>query len=132
LQVLGFEKAPSLFADEQGYAFLKIKNKALSKARYAINTSFKVLPNAGETYEYSLDPSETLSAQIPLHFQSEGIYDMDVVVWTPDNSAIHENATTKVYVKPTLRSKLKNIGQGFPLIPLTMTPFYAVLGLLGI
>ena len=131
LEVLDFEEEPQLYAGEEGYAVFKIRNKALSVAVYNVSVHVEDLPSASGRYEISLQPAETKGVSIPLTIYNEKVYIVSAIVRSDDNPAINEKITTKAYVRPTLQSKFRNISQGFPMMPLTMTPFYAVLGLLG-
>lgn len=131
IEVIGFEQDYNFYADEEGTALLAINNKALSLATYNITVSVTGAPEAGGTYNVTVDPKETGYAEIPVKLKKEGLYTLNALVWSPDNPAIQEKAKAKIYVRPTLKSKFKNIGQGFPMIPITMAPFYAVLGVLG-
>lgn len=131
INITGFKENPSLYADEEGYATLHIINKALSVAEYQIDATVEGVSSAGGTYTTTLQPAENKQVKIPLKISTERVYTLNARIWSRDNPSINETVSTRVYVRPTFKSKFKNIGQGFPMIPLTLAPFYAVLGLLG-
>ncbi|MCD4739709.1 hypothetical protein K8R43_00800 [archaeon] len=130
IDIAGFEEEPNLYAEEQGQAILIVKNKAKSIAKYEIKTTIHGLPKQ-DSLTIQLQPQETKRLSLPLKLSDERAYTLEANVLSKDNPSVNETSTTHVFVRPTLSSKFKNIGQGFPLIPLTMAPFYAVLGLLG-
>lgn len=131
IEVIKFMDTPNLHAGEKGNATFKIRNKALSTATYYVEVYSNDIPEVNFAYNFSINPEEVKEVSVPVEFPSEGAYSLDAKVWSPDNSAIDEKVTTTAYVRPTIRSKLNGIGNGFPLIPLTMAPFYAVLGVIG-
>jgi hypothetical protein len=132
LAVLPFETGKDYYADKDSAVAFKIQNKALSRARYKITSSIDNLPALGsKTQDVELDSLETKAVPVAFNILNEGEYTIRSRVWTEDNPRVDITVTTKVYVKPTITSKLKSIGRGFPLIPITMSPFYNLLGVFG-
>lgn len=131
IEVEPLKEKPVVFADEEGTVTLKIKNKALSVASYQVEWQVIGLPLSKKTVSIRIEPDKVKEAPLSFRIPSEGIYKLEVNVSTPDNPKIREMRKTQIFVKPTINSKLRSIGEGFPLIPLTMAPFYAVLGLFG-
>jgi len=133
VQVIPFEKDFEFFASTQNNAYFKIRNKALSRAKYQVTSRITNFPAYGsKTIEHQLEAGETKSIPVPFEVPEQGEYNLAVHVWSSDNPTISRDTQATVWVKPTLSSKLKSIGRGFPIIPLTMAPFYALLGLFGI
>jgi len=133
IEVIPFGKEPEFFADTDNNATFKIKNKALSTARYAVTSEIVNFPSYGrKTLVHELKAGETKEINVPFKVPEEGRYILKVHIWSEDNPTISQDIHTVVWVKPTIRSKLRSIGRGFPLIPITMAPFYALLGLFGV
>lgn len=109
-----------------------IRNKALSRVSYQVTSWVKELPSLGKTtLTHSFLSGEEKSVGVPVSIPEEGHYTLVARVWSEDNPTISQTVTTSLTVKPTFRSKLRSIGKGFPLVPLTMAPFYALLGVFG-
>jgi hypothetical protein len=119
------------FAGETNYASFRIHNKALSKATYKVTSEMPGYQSYSTTITVDVGPAETKEARVPYNPNQEGFYTLKSRVWSEDNPTIDLRTSTEVKLKPTLNSKFKSIGAGLPLIPLTMAPFYALLGLLG-
>jgi hypothetical protein len=119
------------FAGETNYASFSIHNKALSKASYKVTSEMPGYQSYSTTITVDVGPAETKEARVPYSLDQEGFYTLKSRVWSEDNPTIDLRTSTEVKLKPTLSSKFKSIGAGLPLIPLTMAPFYALLGLLG-
>ena len=120
------------FAAETFSVPFDIRNKALSRVSYQVTSWVRELPSLGKkTLSHSFLSGETKSINVPVNVPEEGHYTLVAHVWSEDNPTIDKTVTTKLLVRPTFRSKLRSIGQGFPLVPLTMAPFYALLGVFG-
>lgn len=120
------------FAGEEILVPFQIENKALSRVQYLVTSSVAEMPSLGkETFPHSFLSSETKTVYIPVTLEEEGDYTLNAHVWSADNPTISQDVSTALVVKPTFASKLRSIGKGFPLVPLTMAPFYAVLGVFG-
>ena len=129
VEVKPFSQKPAVFADEDGTVTLEITNKALSVAPYKVVWSIDGMPFLERTKTVKVWPNETVDVPLAFKIPTEGKYTLRALVLSPGNLKIHESERTTVFVKPTITSKLRSIGQGFPFIPMTMAPFYAVLGL---
>lgn len=120
------------FAAEKFSVSFDVQNKALSRVNYKVSSFIKELPSLGTTtVAHSFLSGQTNKVYVPVLVPTEGEYTLIARLWSDDNPTINKTVTTKLAVKPTFRSKLLSIGQGFPLVPITMAPFYAVLGMFG-
>ena len=120
------------FAAEELVAQFNIENKALSRVRYMVTSSVKELPSLESTTStHSFLSGQTKEVIVPVTIPEEGEYTLISHLWSEDNPTIDQTVTSTLIIKPTFRSKLQSIGKGFPLVPLTMAPFYAFLGLFG-
>jgi len=120
------------FAGEEMLVPLEIENKALSRVNYKITYRISEQQGLGETtVTQSFLAGQTQTIHLPVTVPEEGDYTLVARVWSDDNPNINQAVSGRVFVKPTFQSKLRSIGKGFPLVPLTMAPFYAVLGIFG-
>gem|GEM_PF-6689052 len=127
LAEIGDLASTSLVAGNDSISFT-VYNKALGEARYRIFYSIE-----GISKEYSkdviIDPNTTKSVEIPINIPNEGFYNITVRVESLDTPIINKTMSRQYYVRPTLRSKLSSIRNAFPIVPINLAPFYAILGL---
>ncbi len=132
IQVFPMPKKVEGYAAEEFNVSFNLQNKALSRVNYTVTSSIKELPSLGETtLTHSFLSDQKNKVHVPVLLPEEGEYTLIAHVWDANNPTIDQTVESKLVVKPTFRSKLKSIGNGFPLVPLTMAPFYSVLGMFG-
>ncbi|MBN3037112.1 MAG: hypothetical protein JW834_01560 [Candidatus Diapherotrites archaeon] len=132
IEVVPFDKEFEGFAAQENNASFRVRNKAMSRATYMTTTSLTNLPSLGaDMREHHFEALEEREVVVPFSAPQEGGYELHALVWSEDNPTISLDTNTVVWVKPTIQSKLRSIGQGFPFVPITMAPFYALLGVLG-
>ncbi|MCK4327964.1 MAG: hypothetical protein KAW41_05895 [Candidatus Diapherotrites archaeon] len=120
------------FADREAPVSFDVENKALSRVNYKITYWVKEQQGlAKETITQSFLSGQTKAVTLPVVVPEEGEYTIMAKVWSEHNPNINKQVSTRMVLKPTFRSKLRSIGKGFPLVPLTMAPFYAVFGIFG-
>ena len=132
LEVLPMPASATGYAAENFSVGFKLHNKALSQASYEVTSWVKELPSLGNTtITHRFMGGEASSVSVPVAIPEEGHYTLVAHVWSKDNPTISKTVSTHLLIRPTFRSKLRSIGEGFPLVPLTMAPFYALLGVFG-
>jgi hypothetical protein len=117
---------------EQRVGF-SLKNKA------AAATAFKVTPGVKKVWlkddtsdlEFTLAPEESKQVYFTVNVPEEGYVNVPIKVESLTNPGVSKDYETTLTVLPTFHSKFSMIARGFPLIPITMAPFYAVVGLQG-
>jgi len=119
-------------AGEVSEPMFNIENKAMSRVTYMVTSTIDEIPSFEHVGNHNFTSLENKQISVPVQVEQEGVYTLRSMVWSEDNPTISKQVTTTLVVKPTLHSKLKSIGQGIPLIPITFAPFYALLGLLGL
>ncbi len=131
VELVPYKSSSEHFAGNMNHMTFQIRNKALSKAKYVVSSEIPGYPSYSDTLSVDVEPSETVDVDVPFYTDQEGFYLLKSRVWSEDNPTISLRTSTEVRLRPTLRSKLRSIGSGIPLVPITMAPFYALLGLLG-
>jgi len=120
------------FAAENIRIPFDIENKALAQTNYQVSASIKEMPGLGAmTISHSFLAGQSNRVYAQINIPEEGDYTLMARIWSTENPTISQTITTRLTVKPTFRSKLLSIGHGFPLVPMTMAPFYALLGVFG-
>ncbi|MFC2174448.1 hypothetical protein ACFLQ2_01095 [archaeon] len=120
------------FAGEEMRLEFDVENKALSRVNYKVTYWIKEQKGVGETtITQSFLAGQTKAVQFPAIVPEEGDYTLVARLWSEDNPNINQLVSGSLFVRPTFQSKLRSIGKGFPLVPLTMAPFYALLGVFG-
>ena len=132
IEVLPMLEESEFFADTDNSVQFTIRNKALSRVSYRVTSSYSNFLSSGEeTLPHSFLSGQSKQVSVPVNLPEEGEYTLNARVWATDNPTIDQRVSTTLYIKPTISSKLKSIGKGFPLVPVTMAPFYALLGVFG-
>jgi hypothetical protein len=132
IQVTPFEKDYEFFADRDYNVTFYIKNLALSEATYVMTARMPDFPLFEKmVVEHTIAPNAYQAIPIVINAPEEGYYQLQVIITSEENPNIYQQTSTTLIVKPTLSSKFKSISRGFPIIPITMSPFYSLLGLLG-
>ncbi len=107
----------------------KINNKALGRASYKI--TYWIEGSAKKyTKTVSIDPGKVADVSLDLPVPSEGFFTVNVVVDSMDTPIVHESLSHTYYARPTLKSKLESIANGFPVVPVPLVPVYTLLSLL--
>ncbi len=108
-----------------------IKNKALGEARYRVEYSVKgVYGKMGK--DVVIAPGADKVVSLPVRFSSEGFYEITAKINSEDTPIINDTISGEFYVRPTLYSKVSSIMNGFPVIPIPLSPVYTILGFFAI
>ena len=119
-------------ADTTGNVSLSVKHLAFSNARYTVRARIVDFPSYSEYVQtFKLSSNETQKIDLPFKLPQDGVYTLRADITSEANSDVDSSQSTKLIIKPTISSKLKSISEGFPLVPMTMAPFFALLGLFG-
>lgn len=133
INVSGLAEKTEVQAGKNSSLEISLKNKAKARANYTLLLSIPGFPSFDEKETSVEIPSEsTVRKEISFNPPEKGRYEAVVKVRSEANPKVNTEVKKKIVVKPSLKSKLKNIGRGFPLAPMTLSPFYAVIGLFGI
>ena len=122
-----FEKESVLAAEDSYYVF-RVKSESL--ADDVILARIEGLPRAwaGAAQE-TIRSGQQIEVRIPVKATEEGRYPIRVRV--EYSSGLKEEFQRTLWVKPTMKSKMKSVGEGFVLVPGVLQPLYSIIGFIG-
>ncbi len=115
-------------AAEDSYYVFKVKSESL--ADDVILARIEGLPRAwAGAAEETIKSGQEIEVRIPLKATEEGRYPIRVKVEYA--SGLKEEFQRELWVKPTMKSKMKSVGEGFVLVPGLLQPLYSLVGFIG-
>ena len=118
----------NVLAGENSYYTFSVKSESLVDD--VISAKLVGLPGAWSKPASAVVKSgDTIEVKIPVKATEEGKYPVTLEVQYA--SGLREDFQRELWVKPTMRSKMKSVGEGFVLVPGVLQPLYSIIGFMG-
>ncbi len=108
----------------------RLRNKALGEARYLVDYW---VPGVGSwKKEVVIPPGKEEVIRLNVTIPTEGYYTVYAKVLSQDTPIIRFEINKTFYVRPTIHSKISSIMEGIPVVPITLSPVYTLLGIISV